>query len=323
MSDGQSDRHGTADYYVDCYGSFNYDSVTTRAAGATFHFIFNHSQKTGKQFTWGLFLNEAALSRGCYRYPRNRRLCVLLESPIRGIFQKPEVLEDKYDHIFTYHRGLLEQGDPYVPLYYGVSWVRHTGDFQDKPKLLSFVGSVQHDKSVPGYGFRTEIANWLRRERRADCFGKGIRAIDRKVDGLQDYCFSVAMENYQQDYYFTEKLIDCFLADCVPIYWGCSGISEIFDERGMIRFQTQSELAEIVRGLSFEKYHAMLPFVRKNKDLVIRNRWLDYEGLYSSLVEKILERSPVRKPAPWYSQTRPMAAARLVLGGRFSVSDKC
>ena len=127
------------------------------------------------------------------------------------------------------------------------------------------------------------------------------------------------MENYQQDYYFTEKLLDCFLADCVPIYWGCCGVTEIFDERGMLRFQTQDELAEIINQLSFEKYHAMLPFVRKNKDLVIRNGWLDYEGLYSSLVKKILERSGVRSPGRWYSQTRSMAALRLALDRCFGV----
>ena len=86
-----------------------------------------------------------------------------------------------------------------------------------------------------------------------------------KHEGLGEYCFSVAMENVRENYYFTEKLIDCFLTETIPIYWGCPKIGEIFDVRGMFTFEDLDELKLILSGLSFKKYEEMLPFAIENK----------------------------------------------------------
>jgi hypothetical protein len=40
------------------------------------------------------------------------------------------------------------------------------------------------------------------------------------VDVLRDYKFTIAFENSEHLGYTTEKLIDAWLADSVPIYWG-------------------------------------------------------------------------------------------------------
>jgi hypothetical protein len=44
--------------------------------------------------------------------------------------------------------------------------------------------------------------------------------------GLNDYRFSVCSENCIQKNYISEKFWDAILTDCVPIYFGCSNISE-------------------------------------------------------------------------------------------------
>jgi hypothetical protein len=49
-----------------------------------------------------------------------------------------------------------------------------------------------------------------------------------KFNGLIDYKYSLTFENSSHDNYFTEKLIDCFLAWTKPLYWGCSNIQEYF-----------------------------------------------------------------------------------------------
>lgn len=300
-----------ADCNIDCFGEFWLEELSVTAIGTTFHFVYAAGRKPGRRYSMGLFLNDAALNPACFRYPRSRRAALLLESPLRGLFSRPELLERRYDYVFTYHRSLLERGRPYVPFYYGVSWVGPGVASQrfEKTRLLSFIGSILHGDGH-GYSLRKAVAQRLAEERLADCFGRGIRDIENKATGLADYGFSVAMENFQQDYYFTEKLIDCLLMETVPVYWGCPGIGEIFDERGILRFETQDDLMRIVRQLSFERYRAMLPYVRKNKQIVLDNGWSCDETLYTQLAEQLASRIDVHgRLHPW-RHGKPMAALR-------------
>lgn len=299
------------DCNIECFGSFWLDELSVTAGGTTFHFVYAANRKPGRRYSLGLFLNDAALNPACFRYPRQRRVALLLESPIRGIFAQPELLERRYRHVFTYHRKLLERGRPYIPFYYGVSWVGAACASQKFPKtrLLSFVGSILH-ADVHGYSLRKAVAQRLSEAGLADCYGRGIRDINEKAAGLADYCFSVAMENFQQDYYFTEKLVDCFLMETVPVYWGCPGIGKIFDERGILRFETLDDLMRIVGGLSVDQYQEMLPFVLRNKQILIDNGWTGYNALYTQLAEQLASRIDIHRRLHPLRRGKVMAAMR-------------
>ena len=56
--------------------------------------------------------------------------------------------------------------------------------------------------------------------------------------------FHVAIENVRQPHYFTEKLLDCFLTNTMPIYWGCPNIGAYFDTSGMIIITDEDEEGE-------------------------------------------------------------------------------
>lgn len=51
-----------------------------------------------------------------------------------------------------------------------------------------------------------------------------------KLDALRDYRYALAFENCRQANYFSDKLVDCWLAWSMPIYWGCPNLSEYFPE---------------------------------------------------------------------------------------------
>ena len=53
-----------------------------------------------------------------------------------------------------------------------------------------------------------------------DIYGFGRNPMRDKADALDDYFFSVIIENSPSDYYWTEKLADCFLGYSMPIYAG-------------------------------------------------------------------------------------------------------
>jgi Glycosyltransferase family 10 (fucosyltransferase) C-term len=282
---------------IDCYGSSHLPCVTVNVADTIFNFIYNDEQKKGKAFTYALYVDDAALSNRYFYYPHDRRLCLLIESPIREIFAKIETVSHRYKYIFTHWKPLIQSGEPYVPFYYGTTWLGSLPDntVHNKDKLVSFIGSILHS-DIGGYQLRKTAALRFMKNSRVECFGYGIREIQGKIEALSEYAFSIAFENIKQDYYFTEKLIDCFLTDTVPVYWGCPGIGNFFDIRGIITFNTLDELLEIVENLSMERYAEMLPYVRINKQRAIDRNFHTLDGLYKRLADYILTQIGEKPP---------------------------
>jgi hypothetical protein len=280
-------------FAIDCHDPRpTREAITVRHGDSDFCFAFAPQAKRDMAFHAGLFVDEAAVnSRACYRYPRSRRACLLKESPIKPFYRQVNLLEKRYDRVFTFDRDLVDRGSPFKLLYYGTSWLGNDWRTQSaanaqKTQLVSFVGNIQHE-DAHGYSLRREVARRLQQDGRVECFGKGIREIRSKLEGLQRYCFSVAMENIRKDYYFTEKLIDCFLTGTVPIYWGCPGIGDVFDLRGILRFNTIEDLRALLDSVSPERYQAMLPFVQRNMQVVLTNHWDSEEGLFHRIAEDL------------------------------------
>ncbi len=118
-----------------------------------------------------------------------------------------------------------------------------------------------------------------------DIYGRIYNPIDYKLTALKDYAFSITIENTNKDYYFTEKLIDCFMTGTVPIYWGCPSIGNFFNTDGMIFFDTVDDLFKIFENLSFDKYESMKNAIMDNferaKEYLIAE---DY--IYKNYLEK-------------------------------------
>ena len=67
-----------------------------------------------------------------------------------------------------------------------------------------------------------------------DLFGRGIEDIAMKRDAMRPYRYHLAIENHVQRGHFTEKLTDCFLARCLPFYFGDPTASSVFPRQAMI-----------------------------------------------------------------------------------------
>jgi len=95
-----------------------------------------------------------------------------------------------------------------------------------KTKLLSMI--VSGKKILAGHKWRIEIAEKLKNRLgdNIDIYGFGHRPLHDKRTALIDYRFSVVIENSQSEYYWTEKLSDCLLGNCIPIYSGAHRAGE-------------------------------------------------------------------------------------------------
>lgn len=193
----------------------------------------------------------------------NNKIAWLLESPA---ITNHNWIKDNYhlfDMVFTNNKELLDIGDKFKFVPTGGCWIKPEDHYvYPKSKKISMITSDKY--WTDGHKMRLSI---MEKFKEIDFYGRSINPINYKLDGLKDYRFSVVAENTKKDYYFTEKLIDCFMTGTIPIYWGCPSIGNYFDERGMIIFDTLEDLEKIMWWASPEIYNLKLEYVRKNFEI--------------------------------------------------------
>ena len=189
-----------------------------------------------------------------------------------GLHDVVKRYEEFYDFIFTYEKNLLERNpDKYKFIHCDtacIGWENHK--LHEKSKLVSMVYS--NKKWLDGHKLRHIIADILLPKigyDKINLFGTGTdKPLKYKATGTNEYMFQLAIENMKRPNYFADKIYDCFVTGTVPIYWGAPNIGDFFDERGILCFNTPDELAEILFNLSEDLYDSMLPYIKKNFELV-------------------------------------------------------
>lgn len=58
--------------------------------------------------------------------------------------------------------------------------------------------------------------------------------------------FSIVCENSAHSGYTTEKLVEAFAANCIPIYWGDPSVSKVFNSKAFINVADFSSIDEVV-----------------------------------------------------------------------------
>ena len=94
--------------------------------------------------------------------------------------------------------------------------------------------------------------------------------------------FQIVIENMRSKYRFTEKITDCFVAEQVPIYFGATDIGQFFDIRGILVVNSLDEIVKTCNDLTPRTYESMLPYVRKNAELVGK-----YKNFSGRLTDKL------------------------------------
>lgn len=172
--------------------------------------------------------------------------------------------QDKIDYIFLHDLSKKQQIDPkkFVYLFHGGTHLRQEDiKIHSKSKLVSMIFSSKQWNKY--HSLRHEFYSHIKEK--VDGFGTGCGdKIQFKSEGLNNYCFSIAMENFDSPGLFTEKILDCFLSGTIPIFYGTDNINEYFNDKGFFTFKTLEELKQILEILSFEKYNEMYHFVVEN-----------------------------------------------------------
>lgn len=221
------------------------------------------------------------------------KIAFLQEPPdlMPEIYRTIKQFEEYYDIIFTYEQTLLDHNpEKYIFLPPDMAALEPSAcGMHKKTKLASLIYSFKQD--LPGHKLRHKIVNEhildTSLEEKIELFGSGSRRpIKNKSEGCVDFMFQIAIENAKRINFFTDKILDCFISGCVPIYWGCPNIGDFFDTRGILTFETEEELLDILSNITEDKYLDMLGHAKNNYELAREYQWPD-DYCFIKILEKL------------------------------------
>lgn len=235
-----------------------------------------------------VFFTDGSLSACLEFQSRRRYIGWLLEPselrPENYVIAANLVKKGRLSYIFTYDRLLLNECHRALFYPYGGSWISpDRWGIHEKTEGVSIIAS--HKKQTLGHKMRHQaIAEY--REYFGGIYGTAYTRVKSKFEALASYRYSVVIESSRQNYYFTEKLIDCLSVGTVPIYWGCPAIGDFFNKHGIITFSRLKDLKKILRSLDTKDYESRLGAIAENLELAKQYRvcedwmWDNHKGVF-------------------------------------------
>jgi hypothetical protein len=98
--------------------------------------------------------------------------------------------------------------------------------------------------------------------------------------------YHIAIDCFEKDNLFTEKLTDPLISFTVPIYWGCRNIDKYFDTRGIIQVNSVDEIIEVCNNLPHEHSHKTVLAMYENYERAVEIS--DYPEQLKRTINKIL-----------------------------------
>ena len=181
-------------------------------------------------------------------------------------------MEKDFELIFTFSDRILQTVDNarFVPLN---AWIWNYDSivkdaYKQKTKNVSILSSKKLMCDL--HKFRFDLAQKCKREGLADTFGTfdGGNFVEKLTDVLNNYRYSICIENDVTPYYFTERLTTAIACGTIPIYLGATEIDKFFNPDGIIKITTKDDIEKVLKQCTPEEYERRLPAVLDNIERV-------------------------------------------------------
>jgi hypothetical protein len=194
---------------------------------------------------------------------KNKKIGLVFESQAIFPYSHIEHIIPEYDVVFTHSSELLAKykNTRWIPG--GGIWIGGKvdekmlggsyGDIEIYPKTKD-ISIVSSDKRMCElHILRKQVASLLSDD--VDVYGTFGGKWIPIIESLKDYRFSIAIENFVDEKYFTEKLLNCFATGTIPIYLGARDLRD-FDRDGIIQCKNERDIYyEVFRILQDPQYH--------------------------------------------------------------------
>jgi hypothetical protein len=204
-------------------------------------------------------------------------LWAIIQEPPNEVFKFLHFGDIQYSRIYTTDEMLI--GSRYFHVQPALCWrVNKNYDYllhcnvPDKKRTLSWITS---NKTVfHGHRARMKFLKQIPPDLELDLMGYGFKEVQDKWDGLSSYKYSLAIENFSNRYYWSEKISDCFLSWTMPIYFGCSRISDYFPEEALIQIDIRNpdSIDKIREAISANTWKHSLDAIAHSRELIL-NRY--------------------------------------------------
>lgn len=207
------------------------------------------------------------------------RLLFTCEPPYVKVY--PQKYLRQFGHIYTCQNHLIkknvaEMSIPALPWMLGYNLKDKTHEYKYTSEVLDYNYFKNHNtnnrlekiclitsnkKITRGHSRRVNFALRLKKDLPSliDIFGNGFEHIDDKYDILSRYKYSIVIENCSYPNYWTEKLGDCYLAGCYPIYYGASNIFNYFNNNQLTKIdimnysESKNQIISIIENKTYDK----------------------------------------------------------------------
>ena len=150
----------------------------------------------------------------------------------------------RFKYVFTHDSKLLRTLPNAKKIIVASVWTR-----SDVPKTKDISLVCSFKEMCKLHKVRKTIADLYKDAPFVDVYGDWQSKVQTKwvepEEYLRDYRYSIVIENYIDDEYFTEKILNCFANKVVPIYLGARDIGKWFNRRGIIQVDDWRDLANI------------------------------------------------------------------------------
>ena len=239
----------------------------------------------------------------------------------------------QFAHVLTSHdEAMLKHPNRHAMPPVGIWYYGDQSDVDDLPvapekthHLSVFYSgkTMQHSLHDCRYQFITGLMARLGDE--LDVFGRGYRPVEKKRLALDQYRYHIAVENHQSDHHWTEKLSDCYLGYCMPIYAGCGNVDAYFPGGSFIRVDPRDvdgAVEVIQRAIQEGAYEKNAAAIQQARRLVLKEYSLGYLlSEYILAAENTMQQAPLKHVGSAVIHSRhllmrkwPLAFLRYALG---------
>ena len=224
------------------------------------------------------YVNEYVMTK-----PEENSIALLLEprSIQPGVYDYMAEHWNDYKFVFTHDSKLQAIAENSLLILFGGVWA---SDPREKTKNISMIASNKSMCTL--HCIRANLARKLKDK--IDCYGSAVTSYHvSTADAHGPYRFAVAIENYVDEDYFTEKICNCFASKTVPIYCGANDIKHWFNADGIIE-ACPSEIEQIIDNLDCEaEYNKRLAAIEDNYERV--KKYACFEDWFYNEYKELLE----------------------------------
>ncbi|MBI2617097.1 hypothetical protein HYW55_03135 [Candidatus Gottesmanbacteria bacterium] len=225
-----------------------------------------------EEYDYVLVLNYPKESVKVRSYPKN--VWCLVQEPPNEFFKYALSFDKNYHRIFTQDTSL--HGEKFILSQPATPWlIDRDYDALKKMKMpsktrnVSFITSKK--MSFQGHRDRMRFLEKIKGRVHFDLYGFGFKEIADKWEGLAPYRYTLVVENYSGPYYWSEKLSDAYLAFTMPIYFGCTNITDFFPKESFVSIDINDKdcIEKLNKIIKSDIWKKNLKYVANARNLIL------------------------------------------------------